>query len=1363
VNRARLRGSVLYRESAFRGVCNPVRKLSRDVMIPFLVTFFGLALTFRSTLKITERRSVVFSRIGLPPPLGAQSRAARGDVGVERRPSREPVESSRRDADADALVRGARSPTEGDARSPEAPKKERHPSVGAEFDRRRTRDEMGGGSQRGDSSGGAVMPGVVMMTELQVRARSSGPRSPGPAAPLPPHSARVSLRDPRSPRFPPPPLPRPQSRMSKKISQLARVIHHLNDRGDDNPSSSPTGGIRTSDLGDLVTVADRYDTETEQILADAAAKVQSFHRACARKEEAAGLAHAVNALRSEHEATAASHDREMAKLRESNAKALAEAGERFANVKFAFDELKQTSKAQIASLESKLATACLEAAKASDGVPALMAAHARELDRVRTKHADETNDLTKNHAEELEATKAAMKQEAEEAMKDLRAAVTDATSRVRRGESESAKMRRDVEKKDAEIENLRARLDSETKRADDCERKCGDLAQKGEAERRNLMDAMRAAYDRDKASLEADKASLEGDVASLEGELSRLREASAELANEKVAQERETTTRLVQDRESLKTALSVTEAKLADAERRVLTALARATDAESTNADLTRSAESRSNELERSLVERAASDAALRDAECKMAALERSYAEDTAALSLELAAAKTAAEATRARLATANETLETANETLAAKLRDAEKALEAAVASQEGGASAEEAEELRGRLVDAEAKNAELEANATRLATELKTARSEAEASARKDHEARFAALRTEHSKKLDAERRRFDSLVDAATKEATDRLRRETEALRAKEAETKVRHDEIVRGCVQEGDKRVAKALEEGQRVRNDLKMQIAELSKSLADERDGALKSHEEKLALANDLTRAKRAADEANERREAMERSHGAKEAELAEKEDAMRRAAELARRNQGEIVAQCERLREELRVAGADARENARVAEERLARELKRRDEEWTRRAADLIQERCDALSEAHAEQERSAVEAALEDAETKFQTRLASLSESHETANAAMTARMDAERVRLEAAAENALNDLAAAREGEKEAITELRALHESRVKKLEEDAAAFIAELASKHASERDESNARHAAELAHAVETHELAMSAAAHKAEKALWDQRVDLETAHANVVDEWRKRHEDDVSRLVAERWKQLGELKEKLGGEHAATLARSRREWESREEELLASFDASVKAASELANEKAALTASAQSDARAIEDLRQRLDATEAAAAENAERMARERSESESESKRAHESDLRSLRAEHEATMTRLSSEAARIEQTLGESVREWTVKYEALAARFEARESREEDIARIACLERAVAEKENEVIEWRANSEQTRLELRNREGTFTEAAFGNGAATLKADAGGVMDWMLGGKKDKARSGRRTLKF
>ena len=129
--------------------------------------------------------------------------------------------------------------------------------------------------------------------------------------------------------------------MSKKISQLARVIHHLNDRtGDD--ASSPTGpaGDRSGDLTDLVTVADRYDTEMEQILADAAAKVQGFHKACVRKEEESSLTHAVNALRSEHEAKCAAHEREMSKLRAAKGAAEKEAGERMKSMRFVLDEQK---------------------------------------------------------------------------------------------------------------------------------------------------------------------------------------------------------------------------------------------------------------------------------------------------------------------------------------------------------------------------------------------------------------------------------------------------------------------------------------------------------------------------------------------------------------------------------------------------------------------------------------------------------------------------------------------------------------------------------------------------------------------------------------------------------------------------------------------------------------------------------------------------------------------------------------------------------------------------------------------------------------------------------------------------------------
>ena len=171
----------VYRENAFRGVCNPVRKLARDVMIPYLVTFIHRVGTDGAR---TERRFVVF--FPFPPRWGR----SRGDVGVTV------TSGSSVDRRADQWNRRGANPTPTPSfaarghRPRATPKKERHPS-GESLTGARTRDEMGGGSQRGDSSGGAVMPGVVMMTELQVRARSSGPRSPSPAASPCPTRARL--------------------------------------------------------------------------------------------------------------------------------------------------------------------------------------------------------------------------------------------------------------------------------------------------------------------------------------------------------------------------------------------------------------------------------------------------------------------------------------------------------------------------------------------------------------------------------------------------------------------------------------------------------------------------------------------------------------------------------------------------------------------------------------------------------------------------------------------------------------------------------------------------------------------------------------------------------------------------------------------------------------------------------------------------------------------------------------------------------------------------------------------------------------------------------------------------------------------
>ena len=147
----------------------------------------------------------------------------------------------------------------------------------------------------------------------------------------------------------------------------------------------------------------------------------------------------------------------------------------------------------------------------------------------------------------------------------------------------------------------------------------------------------------------------------------------------------------------------------------------------------------------------------------------------------------------------------------------------------------------------------------------------------RREYESKFANLRTEHGKKLDAERRRFDSLVDANNKESAERLHRETEALRKTQAEMKKvsfllfsfhmgnlidgkmfylqSHDDFVKSAAQDADKRVAKTAEEGQRVRNDLKMQIADLIAKLSDEQRLSFVAHEEKLQLTNEVSRFKR----------------------------------------------------------------------------------------------------------------------------------------------------------------------------------------------------------------------------------------------------------------------------------------------------------------------------------------------------------------------------------------------------------------------------------------------------------------------------------------------------------------------------
>ena len=88
--------------------------------------------------------------------------------------------------------------------------------------------------------------------------------------------------------------------MSKKISQLQKVMHHLNNKTDDDESVA----------SDLVKVSDHYELEIDEILQDAAGKIAAFQRAIRERAEASQTKAAVDALRAEHDAQRAAMTRE---------------------------------------------------------------------------------------------------------------------------------------------------------------------------------------------------------------------------------------------------------------------------------------------------------------------------------------------------------------------------------------------------------------------------------------------------------------------------------------------------------------------------------------------------------------------------------------------------------------------------------------------------------------------------------------------------------------------------------------------------------------------------------------------------------------------------------------------------------------------------------------------------------------------------------------------------------------------------------------------------------------------------------------------------------------------------------------------
>ena len=311
---------------------------------------------------------------------------------------------------------------------------------------------MGGGTGSGRQM--VSQPEVVVLPDVQVRRRfprarafsretASGPDAARPGQPfrrgVPRVVRRLSTRHSRRHRkispplndvpAHPPPLRRSQSRMSKKITQLGKVMQHLGSASFEDESVG----------SNLVGVSERYENEVDAILRDAAAKVAAFQESIRAKAEANQTAAACDALRAQYDA----------KLDALRAQSAAEA-RRFA-------EYERDAEAKLAAADARIRAA----AETRDA--ASLAALEKALKDAR--------EAKKEASDAAEAR--------EEARSALEAAERDRASAV-------AALERDVASAESALATLEASRDAETRRlVKESERRVHAMKREADAARRD--------------------------------------------------------------------------------------------------------------------------------------------------------------------------------------------------------------------------------------------------------------------------------------------------------------------------------------------------------------------------------------------------------------------------------------------------------------------------------------------------------------------------------------------------------------------------------------------------------------------------------------------------------------------------------------------------------------------------------------------------------------------------------------------------------------------------------------------------------------------------------------------------------------
>ncbi|GAX74041.1 hypothetical protein CEUSTIGMA_g1491.t1 [Chlamydomonas eustigma] len=629
-------------------------------------------------------------------------------------------------------------------------------------------------------------------------------------------------------------------------------------------------------------------------------------------------------------------------------------------------------------------------------------------------------------------------------------------------------------------------------------------------------------------------------------------------------------------------------------------------------------------------------------------------------------------------------------------------------------------------------------------------------------------AAQQEAALKLEATARDAAIKLDIANKDADSRQAKAEEKLRSEMCDMEARLKEEHAFALDKLAQAHAATCDTMSRDADQLKQEIDDLHKQLVQEKEryGALDA--ERGRLAAELDSRSRSANATHSQLEDQLRKVEASETSLKKEVEALKSTLSQVEKEAQERAASMALLQKDLEALRKQKEEESMRAKETLASELEKLDDQWTKKAAEQIEDAV-AKREAQLRTEMTALRLSLTNAgaeaqaevEAKLRAEISSLS-SKSAKDADLAKAKHAEE--LEAERKRAAEELASQKLRFEQMLSETQSEALARQQGAEGGLKQQMAEALSKQKQKHEESMAalqqKLEKDLAALKEQQEedLAKAALQHQTQvealqRAAADERAAAEDKLRQVERKLTSSRDEEVAGLK----KSHEEAMSALVSQHNATLEGVRKEATSRESQLQGNVSRLESTNGSLTKSKDSLEAEGKTLRQRIEELQVAMANRAAESADTMFRLKQDHADEKEKLLRSYREDKEVLTKAHDSLVEALQQQVRQAQEEGVAKLADLTEQHAELRALFDSRPPRDEDVARIRKLEVALAEAEELVRTSEERMQQLRAELLLREETYNNH-FKNGGAgekvlnagnAVNADAS-VMSWMLNRK-------------